>query len=155
MPRASEAAETEAEPEAETQGGGSILVVEDNPDVAEVTVSMLEQLGYQARAVHGADAALKCLDAQEYDLVLSDIVMAGSMDGIALARTIRKRKPKLPVLLVTGYSQSLADANGDFTVVRKAFDIAQLGRTVSRMIAHANQPPSGQCRAPAGHPPGP
>ena len=69
------------EPEIEVQGGGAILVVEDNPEVAGVTVSMLEQLGYQAEAVGEADIALVRNRKQAFDLVISDIVMAGTMDG--------------------------------------------------------------------------
>jgi len=142
LPRTTETVETQVEPEIETRGGGSVLVVEDNPNVAEVTASMLEQLGYQAHAVGDADTALERIRKQDFDLVISDIVMAGTMDGVALARAIRERKPNLPILLVTGYSQSLAEANVEFTVVRKPFELAQLSRAVSRMIAHANQPPS-------------
>ena len=142
LPRTMETVEAQVEPETETRGGGSVLVVEDNPEVAEVTVSMLEQLGYQAHAAGDADTALERIGKQDFDLVISDIVMAGAMDGIALARAIRERKPNLPVLLVTGYSQSLAEANVEFTVVRKPFELAQLSRAVSRMIAAANQPPS-------------
>lgn len=142
LPRTTETVETQVEPEIEVQGGGAVLVVEDNPEVAEVTVSMLEQLGYQAEAVGEADMALERVRKQAFDLVISDIVMAGTMDGVALARAIREQKPNLPVLLVTGYSQSLAEANVEFAVVRKPLELAQLSRTVSRMIAHANQPPS-------------
>jgi Histidine kinase-, DNA gyrase B-, and HSP90-like ATPase len=58
LPRTTETVGTQAELEIETRGGGSILLVEDNPDVAEVTTSMLEQLGYQAHAVGDADTAL-------------------------------------------------------------------------------------------------
>ena len=79
--------------------------------MAEVTASMLEQLGYQPVAVGDADTALERIGKQDFDLVISDIVMAGSMDGIALARAVRQRKPNLPVLLVTGYAQSLTEAN--------------------------------------------
>jgi len=142
LPRTTDAVEAQAEPEIETQGGGSVLVVEDNPEVAEVTVSMLEQLGYQAHAVADAETALESIGKQDFELVISDIVMAGAMDGTALARAIRERKPNLPVLLVSGYSQSLAEANVEFTVVRKPFELAHLSRTISRMIAQANQPPS-------------
>ena len=64
----------QAPSEAETRGGGSVLVVEDNPDVAEVTISMLEQLGYRPVAVADADAALDRIAKHDFDLVISDIV---------------------------------------------------------------------------------
>ena len=62
---------------------GKVLLVEDNPDVMNATLGMLEQLGYEVTAVSDATAALKALEQDNFDLVVSDIVMPG-MDGIAL-----------------------------------------------------------------------
>ena len=128
---------------AEPEGGGdgSVLVVEDNPDVAAVTVSMLEELGYTVRSVADADAALAAVDKANFDLVISDIVMAGAMDGIKLGRALRERKPGLPVLLVTGYSQAAQSLGSEFTILRKPFELADLSRAAARMIAEAKQPP--------------
>jgi DNA-binding NtrC family response regulator len=68
--------------------------------------------------------------------------MAGTMDGTALARAIRERRPNLPVLLVTGYSPVAADRDAEFTTMRKPFQIAELSRTAARMIAESKQPPN-------------
>jgi PAS domain S-box-containing protein len=142
LPRAAEMAATvHAKPEVEAALGGRVLVVEDNPEVAEVSASMLEQLGYDVHTVGNADAALDALDGHSFDLVMSDIVMAGTMDGMALARTIRERKPNLPVLLVTGYSQKASEAGTDFPLMQKPFQLADLSRTTTRVIAEAKQPP--------------
>jgi DNA-binding NtrC family response regulator len=100
---------------------------------------MLEQLGYEAYAVGGALAALDVIDKKNFDLVLSDIVMPGDMDGAALANVIRARKPELPVLLVTGFSPSASHT--EFPILRKPFDLSELSRTVARVIAEAKQPP--------------
>jgi PAS domain S-box-containing protein len=143
LPRAHErATEVEAQPETESAVGGTILVVEDNPDVMGVTVTMLEQLGYDVQAAGDAAAALEAVDKRDFDLVISDIVMAGTMDGAALARAIRARKPQLPVLLVTGYSPAAAGADATFPVMRKPFQLADLSRAITRMIAEARQPPN-------------
>ncbi len=120
-------------------GSGRVLVVEDNPDVRDVTVAMLEQLGYEVTAVGDAAAALEAVEANEFDIVVSDIVMAGSMDGVALAQALRERKPELPVLLVTGYAGA-AVTRPEFVVLRKPFLLADIGRAVSRMIAESRQP---------------
>jgi PAS domain S-box-containing protein len=141
LPRAHESpAEAHNATSIEIAGGGFVLVVEDNPEVAEVSGAMFGQLGYAVHTVADAAAALDAIEKQDFDLVVSDIVMPGAMNGVALARAIKERKPDLPILLVTGYSQSATEAPGDFPVVRKPFQIADLSRTAARMIAEAKQP---------------
>ena len=95
-------------PAADADTGGTVLLVEDNPDVAEASAVLLEQLGYEVHRAGDAEAALREVEARELDLVVSDIVMAGAMDGLGLARAIRERHPTLPVLLATGYSNAVA-----------------------------------------------
>jgi PAS domain S-box-containing protein len=124
---------------AQSAGGETVLLVEDNPEVLTVCASMLEQLGYQTYAVSGALAALDLIKKKHFDLVISDIVMPGSMDGAALANAIRARKPELPVLLATGFSP--AGSHTDHPIIRKPFDLSELSRTVAALIAEAKQPP--------------
>ena len=115
--------------------GDRILVVEDNPDVGAVTRAMLEDLGYSVHQTSNADLAVAALDAGlEIDLVISDIVMAGSIDGLGLARKLQRDRPDLPVLLVTGFSSSIAEADAVFPVLRKPFQIAELARAVSNLL---------------------
>jgi PAS domain S-box-containing protein len=129
--------------EAEDAGGGRVLLVEDNPEVADVSRLMLEQLGYGVQLVTDGAAALAASDAERFDLVISDIVMAGGTDGLALARALRQRRPDLPVLLVTGYSDAAARVAGEFTVLRKPFLLAELSRAAARMIADTGDPLGG------------
>ena len=129
------------QPAVESAGGGTVLLVEDNPEVADVTVAMLEELGYGVTDARDAAGALEAISRQAFDLVISDIIMAGPMDGVALARAIRERKPGLPVLLVTGYSPAASRWDAEFATLRKPFQIADLSRTAARMIAEARQPP--------------
>ena len=70
-------------------GSGTVLLVEDNPDVASVSTSLLEQLGYTVRRVADAEAALREIERDGIDLVFSDIVMPGKMDGLGLARRLQ------------------------------------------------------------------
>jgi CheY-like chemotaxis protein len=119
---------------------GRVLLVEDNPDVAEASQLMLEQLGYSVTLVTDGATALAAVDADSFDLVMTDIVMAGDVDGLGVARALRQRKPDLPVLLVTGYSDAASRVTGEFTVLRKPFLMAELSRTVARMIADRGQP---------------
>ena len=144
LPCAKEAAgAVQGEPAAGDAGDGDVLVVEDNPEVMEVTLAMLTQLGYRVHPASDAAAALEAVASRKFDLVVSDVVMPGSMDGIGLAHALRERKPELPVLLVTGYSHEAGQAAAEFTVMRKPFHLAELSRTVERMIAQAKQPSGG------------
>ncbi|HEX4114055.1 MAG TPA: PAS domain S-box protein [Stellaceae bacterium] len=121
-------------PGTERAAGGTVLLVEDNPDVAATCLSMLEELGYEVRIAGDAAAALDAIAAREFDLVVSDIVMAGTMNGIDLARAIAERKSAPPVLLMTGYSDT-ADAEPQFTVIRKPVQLSALHDAAARLIA--------------------
>jgi signal transduction histidine kinase/CheY-like chemotaxis protein len=139
LPRCQEKPQTARDgSQTDQRAGGTVLVVEDNPEVLAVCVSMLEQLGYETYAVSGALAALDVIKSRNFDLVVSDIVMPG-MDGAALANAIRVRRPELPVLLVTGFSPS--GSHSDYPIIRKPFDLSELSRAVARLIAEAKQPP--------------
>ena len=81
-------------------------------------------------------AALRALEAgKHFELMFSDIVMAGQMDGVALARVVRQRRPDLPILLATGYSQAADAAQDEFSILRKPYQITQLGRAIAAVIA--------------------
>ena len=105
----------------------TVLVVDDSADVAEVTCSLFEHLGYETIYRDSAEAALKLLEAgTKIDLVFSDIVMPGTIDGVGLAREIRSRYPNLPVVLTTGYSDAAKEAPSNLRILRKPFDIEAL-----------------------------
>jgi two-component system NtrC family sensor kinase len=111
---------------------GRALVVEDNPDVAEVSVAHLGELGFHAELVPDAPTALERLLAGSFDVMVSDVVMPGGMTGLDLAREVRARYPDLPTLLVTGYS-TVADAAvaEGFALLRKPFDAQGLARALA------------------------
>jgi CheY-like chemotaxis protein len=117
--------------------GGAALLVEDNPEVANVTEQMIEQLGYRVRRAGGAKEALELAEGTTFDLVISDIVMAGPMDGVGLAHTLRQRQPDLPVVLVTGFSSSVAETEREFPILRKPFEVSDLGRVMAKAVAEA------------------
>jgi PAS domain S-box-containing protein len=105
----------------------TVLVVDDSADVAEVTSSLFEHLGYETIYRDSAEAALKLLEAgTKIDLVFSDIVMPGTIDGVGLAREIRSRYPNLPIALTTGYSDAAKGAPPDLGILRKPFDTEAL-----------------------------
>jgi len=106
---------------------GTVLIVEDNSEVAEITGGLMEHLGYRALFARSAADALQCLQREEQiDLILSDIVMPGPMNGIELAAEVRRRRPDLPVLLTSGYSEAARAAENGYAILRKPFDLADL-----------------------------
>ncbi len=146
-----------AEPSGQIHGQGErILVVEDNPDVRAVTVDFLEQLNYRVQAIDSARAALNFLRADAaIDLVLTDVILPGGMDGIGLAEQIRKRYPAMPVVLTSGYSKALAAPSQGLPILRKPYQIAALGEIIRTNLdarsparpATASHPPPADHRA--------
>jgi CheY-like chemotaxis protein len=114
-------------------GSGTVLLVEDNPDVASVSTVLLEQLGYAVRRVADAEAALREIERDGIDLVFSDIVMPGEMDGLGLAHRLREIRPELPILLATGYSDAGINVRGDFPILRKPYEIHQLSEAIAKL----------------------
>jgi CheY-like chemotaxis protein len=110
-------------------GAGQVLVVEDDDEVAALTVEMICQLGYDATRVASADAALGALaDHRSVDIVFSDIMMPGRMNGMELAQEIHRRRPHLPVLLTSGYAESASRIAGthQIKIIAKPYRIDEL-----------------------------
>jgi signal transduction histidine kinase/ActR/RegA family two-component response regulator len=100
-----------APPPERVPGGVHVLLVEDNAELATVTVEVLRTAGYEVTHALSGDKAKGLLrEGGRYRIVLSDIRMPGDTDGIALARWIRTHQPATPVVLMTGYSAELAQA---------------------------------------------
>jgi PAS domain S-box-containing protein len=138
LPRSHAASVNLIEPTAseETAASGSeaILLVEDNAEVKAVAGMLLQQLGYRVDAVDNAAAALDLLaEGKSVDLVFSDVVMPGEMDGLALARRIRTDYPHIPVLLTTGYAKAASQAK-DFPILRKPYRLTNLSRAIRDAI---------------------
>lgn len=118
-----------------------VLLVEDNPDVATVTQGLLEELGCTVVAAIDVTAALAVLQNRRdgIDVVLSDIVMPGTSNGLDLARHINQlHGDSLPVILATGYSdQAQAAAQEGFTILRKPYDTAALQAALVEVLKKA------------------
>jgi PAS domain S-box-containing protein len=114
---------------------GTILVVEDNAEVADITASLVEQLGYQtARAENATDALNRLRRGDKIDLVLSDVVMPGGMNGIALAQEIGNHYPHIPVVLTSGYNDVVQTAQNRFTILRKPFQLSALEKSIREAL---------------------
>jgi len=116
---------------------GTVLLVEDNAEVAEVGKNYLEQLGHRVIREASAQAALERIERDGgIDLVFSDILMPGGMNGLELADLLRRRYPHIKVLLTTGYSSSGQDAmRQGFAVLQKPYDLGALERALRQVFA--------------------
>jgi CheY-like chemotaxis protein len=121
-----------------TQGqrAGRVLLVEDDDEVAKLTSEMLEQLGFEVMRAASGPAALGALaNGRSVDLVLSDIMMPGGMNGVELAREIKKRRRGLPVLLTSGYAEAVrpeAEAEG-VRILPKPYRLAELSSALHKL----------------------
>src|SRR5688572_4214323 len=102
---------------------GHVLLVEDDRTVAALTMDVLDSIGYDVTHVASATAALGTLaNGKNVDVVLSDVMMPGGMNGVDLAREIRRRRADLPVMLATGYIEVARGAVSEgFQVLLKPY----------------------------------
>ncbi len=120
---------------------GRVLMVEDDDAVAAMVDQMLGSLGYRVARAPDADSALRTLESDaRFDLVFSDMVMPGEMDGRSLVREIQRRHPQLPVLLTTGYSEAAAVATAEgLRLLTKPYRIDALAEAIRAARAEHRQ----------------
>ncbi len=120
-----------------SENSEAVLVVEDNPDVRELTMQRVEGLGHVVRRADNGPAAVKILEGgEEIDVVLSDVVMAGGMSGYDLARWIKAHRPGVKVLLTTGYAAEEAQPNAaSLAILRKPYKRIELAMALRDALA--------------------
>jgi PAS domain S-box-containing protein len=112
-----------------------VLIVEDEPIVAELAIALVTELGYEAVAVSsGREALARLARDARFDLVFTDVIMPGGMTGVELARRVRERRPELPILLTTGYSESVGPETAEFPLLAKPYDYAALERSLKGLV---------------------
>jgi signal transduction histidine kinase len=110
---------------------GRVLFVEDDALVRESVLRGLEEAGFEVLAAASGERALAMIEGGlEIDVVFSDIVMPGKVSGIDLAGILRERRPGLPVVLATGYTDQRATVPG-VQVLAKPYEIGQLVELLS------------------------
>jgi PAS domain S-box-containing protein len=132
---------TRTEPVLDPRGGAeTVLVVEDNDDVLDLAVHHLIARGYHVLSARNGEEALRILDdtAAPVDLLFTDIVMPGGINGLVLANRARTKFPEMRVLLATGYNEDLVGGRRPPTedVLSKPYGEAELA---DRIRAALNQ----------------
>jgi CheY-like chemotaxis protein len=109
-----------------------ILIVEDNAQVADIALALLREQGHRAMHCASAPEALQVLRRDShFDVIFSDLVMPGGMDGLDFSRIVRERWPGIPILLATGYSESVELAAKDgFPILKKPYQPGELYRAL-------------------------
>jgi CheY-like chemotaxis protein len=119
--------------EDEQPAAAEILVVDDEVEVALALQGMLEESGYAVRTAIGADEAIEAIGARRPNLLLTDVTMPGTMDGVALAREVRQTVPDLPVVLITGNPMVVAESS-EFPLLQKPIVSRELNAAIQRYL---------------------
>jgi two-component system cell cycle sensor histidine kinase/response regulator CckA len=115
--------------------GGTVLLVEDDPNVRAATTKMLSRLGFDVIEAGDARSGAAVWEQQRerIDLLVSDIVMPGGQSGRELAESLRRQSPELPVLLISGYDPEALDRKAgaiEFPLLHKPFTPEQLAQAL-------------------------
>ncbi len=118
---------------------GFVVVVEDDDDLRPILVSQLEALGFRTLpAVNGIEALEVLREAGQADLLLTDVILPGGLSGYELAEAARKLVPSLPVVFMSGYTESAAAIPSQFEpdaeLLRKPFRRADLVQALTRAV---------------------
>jgi len=116
----------------------TVLLVEDDAQVAELVDAMLGELGHEVIRADNAEAALAVLKTDELvDLMLTDLIMPGDKSGVELAREAVRLRPSLPVILSSGYTGEVLTAaeHTPWPLLRKPYGPEQLARTIAELTA--------------------
>ena len=131
-----EPAEATEEP---VRGGATVLVVEDNTEVLDVTVELLEKLGYRVFYANNGREALTLLEKSDrIDLLLTDLVMPGGMDGVDLALAVQRTRPTTRVVFMSGYPDEATATEGvhesGAPLLHKPFKTGELARVINEVL---------------------
>jgi PAS domain S-box-containing protein len=113
----------------------TVLAVEDNAALRRITIRQLAQLGYRVLEADNAAAALKLLAEEPVDLLFTDVVLTGEVNGIELARIALARWPALKVILTSGFAGGMPDDEaGDLRLLAKPYRAADLARLLREVL---------------------
>ena len=117
-----------------------ILIVEDELLIRMMLADELREAGYNVTEAFNADEALVILRSPApVDMILSDVRMPGSMDGIGLLRVVRSAYPKIPVIITSAHLQpALATVDGATRFISKPYKLELIVKAVQEELANAN-----------------
>ncbi|MGZ4417694.1 MAG: response regulator [Gaiellaceae bacterium] len=108
----------------------SVLVVDDEQIIAELAAEILRDAGHEVHVANNAQAALALLEANDFDVVLTDIVL-GAADGVDLAESIHRLRPEATVIFMSGYGSHRRGSAPNDPVLAKPFSADELRERVA------------------------
>ena len=129
-----------ASPAPRPPSGATVLLVDDEPAIRRLIVRILQRLGYAVIEAGDGDTALSLVEAGgRIDLLLTDVGLTPSMNGLQLAGAARALRPTLKVVFITGSRESVPVhafcAAGDIAVISKPFEMAAFSSKIATLIA--------------------
>ncbi len=127
-------------PRVEGPPKGLVLLVEDNADVRQTVRQQLLDAGYTVLEADEASQAMQLLaDIEEVMLLISDVVLPGEADGLALAKRARQQRPELDIILMSGYAVNQQEiSQGGFALIKKPFTASELYRAIAAATQEAS-----------------
>lgn len=123
---------------------GRILAIDDEGPILELLEDILSEVGYTVVTALSGSEAFEVLEQQQFDLVFTDIGMPG-MSGWEVCERLRRQRPGLPVVLVTGWGSALSpeetDASGAMAVINKPFQVDELLEKTAQILARRSARP--------------
>jgi len=111
-----------------------VLLVEDDASVSEVTQAMLSELGLEVVCARNGPEAQQALELNGFDLLISDLIMPGGMNGVQLAQWARDKRPGIRLMLFSGWTaDTVVSAPTDVPILQKPFDLSALKRAIERL----------------------
>jgi two-component system, response regulator PdtaR len=113
-----------------------VLVVEDDVLLRLVTASNLRHVGFEVFEAADAAEAVTILNTFAVDALLSDVVMPGKMDGVALAKWVRERELRTRIILTSGTEPSLGEVEKYACFLAKPYDDSDVQQLLTTMLSH-------------------
>ena len=107
------------------------LLIDDNDDVREMVQRMLESLGISVEVAADGSSGLRAFERRMPDLLISDVLMPGELNGLELADKVRESAPSLPILLISGYAN---EVEINYPLLQKPFSLQDLERRLLELL---------------------
>ncbi len=123
------------------RGSGNILVIDDEPELLEITGGIVKMLGYSVTTVESGEDAIVHLQEQQFDLILLDMILKDGMSGYETYRKILEIRPEQKAIIISGYASSEEVKKtlqlGASSIIKKPYTLDDLGKAITNVLNSA------------------